>query len=365
MIPFLDLKAATDELAPALDAAWARVRDSAWFILGKEVEAFEQEYAAAMGARHCIGVADGLDALFLVLKAWGLKAGDEVIVPSNTYVATWLAVSQTGATPVPVEPDPSTFNLDPGRVEAAITPRTKALLPVHLYGRAAELGPLVAIAKQHGLKLLSDGAQAHGAHYQGKPVSAWGDATSWSFYPGKNLGALGDGGAITTDDDALATQLRSLRNYGSRVKYVNDVQGYNSRLDELQAAFLRAKLPLLAEWNTRRARVAARYAEGLAGLPLQLPSNPGGGQHVWHLYVVRTDRREALQAHLTASGVQTLIHYPIPPHRQLAYAAMGIAEGSLPLSEAMHREVLSLPMGPQLTPGQQAQVIAAILSFFD
>jgi dTDP-4-amino-4,6-dideoxygalactose transaminase len=363
-IHFLDLKAATDELRPSLDAAWRRVAESGWFVLGREVEDFERAYAAYVGARYCVGVANGLDALHLVLKAWGLGPGDEVIVPSNTYIATWLAVSQTGALPVPVEPNEETFNLDPERVEAAVTPKTRAVLPVHLYGHPADLEPLRALAQRRGLRLLEDGAQAHGAALHGRRIGSHGAVVAWSFYPGKNLGALGDGGAITTDDDRLAEDLRRLRNYGSRVKYVNEIQGYNSRLDELQAAFLSEKLKVLDDWNGRRQAVAQRYAAGLGGLPLRLPTVAPDASHAWHLYVVRTPARDALQKYLASLEIQTLIHYPVPPHLQLAYAALNLGSGSFPISERMHREVLSLPMGPHLDAAQQGRVIEAVRRYF-
>ena len=363
MIPFLDLKAINAAQRAELLAAFERVLDSGWYVLGQEVQAFESEYAAWCGAAHAVGVANGLDALSLVLRAWGIGPGDEVIVPSNTYIATWLAVTHVGATPVPVEPEAQTFNLDPARVEAAITPRTRALLPVHLYGRPAELAPLLDIARRHELKLLEDGAQAHGATYRGQRLGAHGDAVAWSFYPGKNLGALGDGGAVTTNDAALAARLRTLRNYGSRIKYHNDEVGFNSRLDELQAALLRAKLPRLADGNAQRAAVARQYLEGLAGLPgLDLPDAalPAGSSSAWHLFVVRHAQRDRLAAALAEAGVGTVIHYPVAPHLQLAYAALGLPRGRLPLSERLHAEVLSLPIGPTQTAEQTQHVITVL-----
>lgn len=349
MIPFLDFGAMHAELRPRLDAAYARVIDSNWLILGKELEAFEREFAEYCGTRHCIGVANGLDALFITLKALGIGAGDEVIVPSNTYIATWLAVSYAGARPVPVEPDIRTFNLDPERIEAAITPATRAIMPVHLYGQPADMDPINAIAQRHGLKVVEDAAQAHGARYKGRRVGSLGKAAAFSFYPGKNLGALGDGGAVTTNDDALADQLRVLRNYGSRIKYHNEVKGFNSRLDELQAAFLREKLAILDEWNERRRLASADYCNVLAGSGLELPWVPEWAEPVWHLFVVRHPQRDRLQAALSASGVTTMIHYPIPPHLQTAYADLGMRTGSLPITEAIHREVLSLPLWPQIS----------------
>jgi dTDP-4-amino-4,6-dideoxygalactose transaminase len=287
--------------------------------------------------------------------------GDEVIVPSNTYIATWLAASHCGATPVPVEPVEGTYNLDPARVEAAITPRTKAIVPVHLYGQCADMDPLMEIARRHGLKVVEDGAQAHGATYKGRRAGALGHAAAFSFYPGKNLGALGDAGAITTDDDELALRLRTLRNYGSQKKYHNEVIGFNSRLDELQAAILSAKLPALDGQNAQRARIAAVYDEQLAGIPgLVLPVVPGWAQPVWHLYVVRHPRRDALAKGLADAGIGTLVHYPIAPHLQAAYAELGMKEGRFPIAEAIHREVLSLPMGPTMTVEQAAEVAQAV-----
>lgn len=359
-VPFLDLRSIQLSQREELAAAFARVLDSGWYILGQEVQAFEQEYARYCGAAHCVGVANGLDALTLVLRAMGVGPGDEVIVPSNTYIATWLAVSHVGATPVPVEPDERTCNLDPARIEAAITPRTRVIAPVHLYGQAADMEPILAIARCHGLKVLEDGAQAHGARYQGRRLGAHGDAVAWSFYPGKNLGALGDGGAVTTSDAALAERLRTLRNYGSKQKYHNEEIGYNSRLDELQAALLRAKLPALDAANARRAEIAKHYLDGLQGLPLVLPFVPEGHEPVWHLFVVRHEKRDALAARLAEEGVATMIHYPVPPHLQPAYASMGLKAGALPVSEAIHAQVLSLPMGPTQTDAQTEQVIAAV-----
>lgn len=359
-IPFLDLKAAYAELRGEIDAAVARVLDSGWYILGAEVEAFEQEYAAYTGAAHCVGLANGLDALHLGLRALDIGPGDEVIVPSNTYIASWLAVSQCGATPVPVEPDAHTYNLDPARIEAAITPRTCAIMPVHLYGQPADLDPILDIARRHGLRVIEDAAQAHGARYRGRRLGAHGDLVAWSFYPGKNLGAFGDAGAVTTNDAALDRRLRVLRNYGSRVKYVNDEAGWNSRLDPLQAAALRVKLAHLDAWNQRRCALAAAYGQALAALPLQLPQVPDWAEPAWHLYVVQTESRDELQQRLAAAGIGSLIHYPIPPHRQQAYADAGLAAGSLPIAEAMAERVLSLPMGPQLPVEAVARVAAAL-----
>ena len=357
MIPFLDLGAAYREIKPEIDAAMQRVLDSGWYILGPEVEAFEAEWAAYCGSAHAVGLANGLDALILALRALDVGPGDEVIVPSNTYIATWLAVSAVGARPVPVEPDPATHNIDPARIAATLTERTKAILPVHLYGQPADLDPIVAIARTNGLAVVEDAAQAHGTSYRGRRIGAHGDIVCWSFYPGKNLGALGDAGAITTDNPDLAERIRVLRNYGSRVKYVNEVQGANSRLDPLQAAVLRVKLGHLDTWTERRRALAARYLAGLAGTELILPHVPDWADPAWHLFVVRTKAREALQTRLTAAGIGTLIHYPIPPHMQAAYADMKFAPGALPLARQLADEVLSLPIGPNLSPDDVETVL--------
>ena len=360
MIPFLDLRAGYDELRPEIDAAISRVLDSGMYILGEEVAAFEREYADYCGCKHAIGVANGLDALHLALRAMGVGPGDEVIVPSNTYIATWLAVSQCGATPVPVEPVEGTSNLDPALIEAAITPRTKAILPVHLYGQPADLDPILAVAAKHGLRVLEDGAQAQGARYKGQRIGGHGDAVAWSFYPGKNLGAYGDAGAITTNDDALAEQLRVLRNYGSRVKYVNDVQGWNSRLDPLQAAVLRVKLAHLDDWNARRRAIAARYLDGLRDAGVALPEVPEWAEPAWHLFVVRSERRDALQARLGEAGIGTLIHYPLPPHRQQAYAELAFSADAFPIANRLADQLLSLPIGPHQPEAATAAVIDAV-----
>lgn len=347
-IPFLDLSTSYSELKPEIETAVSRVLDSGWYILGPEVEVFEADWAAYCEASHAVGVANGLDALTLALRALDIGPGDEVIVPSNTYIATWLAVSGVGATPIPVEPNPSSYNIDCDRIEAAITPQTRAILPVHLYGQAADLDPILAIARCHGLRVIEDAAQAHGARYKGRRIGAHGDVVCWSFYPVKNLGALGDAGAITTNDADLAERVALLRNYGSREKYVNEEAGVNSRLDPIQAAVLRVKLAVLDEWNERRRAIAAVYADELADSGLILPHVPDWAEPVWHLYVVRSSERDALQARLTEAGVGTMIHYPIPPHMQGAYAKLGIAPDVLPLARDLAKEVISLPMGPHL-----------------
>ena len=360
MIHFLNLGAPYKELKSEIDAAVQRVLDSGWFILGAEVDAFESEWAAYCGSAHAVGLANGLDALVLALRALEVGPGDEVIVPSNTYIATWLAVSAVGATPVPVEPIPETFYIDPARSGAAITARTKVILPVHLYGQPVDLDPILALARQHGLRVVEDAAQAHGAKYKGKRVGAHSDVVCWSFYPGKNLGAMGDGGAITTDNAELADRIRVLRNYGSRVKYVNEVQGVNSRLDPIQAAILRAKLPYLDAWTERRRTIAELYAKELQGTGLLLPAVPEWAEPVWHLYVVRSSERDSLQRRLTDAGIGTLIHYPIPPHAQQAYAEAAHAADAFPLASQLATEVLSIPMGPHLHPEEALQVARAI-----
>ncbi len=360
MVPFLDLGAGYRELKTEIDAAVHRVLNSGQYILGPEVEAFEAEWAAYCEAGYAVGLANGLDALILALRALGIGSGHEVIVPSNTYVATWLAVTAVGARPVPVEPDPMTHNIDPKHIAAAITPATRALMPVHLYGQPADMDPILDLARQHSLVVVEDGAQAHGARYKGQRIGAHGDVVCWSFYPGKNLGALGDGGAVTTNRADIADRIRVLRNYGSRVKYINEVQGVNSRLDPLQAAVLRAKLPHLDAWTERRCAIAARYTQNLAGTGLVLPVVPSWAEPVWHLYVVRSPDRDDLQARLTKAGVGTLIHYPIPPHMQAAYSDLGFASDDLPLARQFASEVLSLPIGPQLSITEVVRVIDSI-----
>jgi dTDP-4-amino-4,6-dideoxygalactose transaminase len=359
-VPFLNLSAGILECRSALDAAQARVLDRGWVLMGPELEAFEREWSQWLGARHAIGVANGLDALRLALEACGVGPGDEVIVPSNTYIATWLAVSELGAKPIPVEPDEDTCVIDPARIEAAINGRTKAIMPVHLYGQSADLDPIRDIATRRHLAVIEDAAQAHGATYRGRKIGAHGDAVCWSFYPTKNLGALADAGAITTDDDALADRLRVARNYGQRRRYVCEVRGWNSRLDELNAGYLRAKLPKLAEWNTRRAALAERYLDRLAGCGLQLPTTAPGNGNVWHLFVVRHPERDRLQQALEEVGVGTICHYPIPPHLQTAYADLGYHPGAFPIAERIHDTCFSLPLHPHLSDESQNQVIDAL-----
>jgi dTDP-4-amino-4,6-dideoxygalactose transaminase len=381
-IPFNDFASPYAELQPELDEAYFRFMRCGWYILGKEVEAFEQEYAAYCGTKYCVGLGNCLDALHLILRAMNIGAGHEVIVPSNTYIATWLAVSYAGATPVPVEPDPRSYNLDPLQIEAALTPRTRAIMPVHLYGQPADMDPINAIARQHGLKVIEDAAQAQGAQYKGLRVGSLGDAAGHSFYPTKNLGAFGDAGAVTTNDARLAERIRILRNYGSEKRYYNEVKGVNSRLDELQAALLRVKLRHLDEWNKRRRCAAQFYLEslrpasteselrdGVAARPrdvdsqpaslnsqLILPHVPQWAEPVWHLFVVRHPRRDALQGKLAAAGIATLSHYPVPPHLSGAYADLRNGFGPLSLAEKLASTVLSLPIGPHLSAVQAGYV---------
>lgn len=361
MLEFLNLKRANAPYQAQIQQAITRVIDSGWYVLGEETAAFESEFAQYCGASHCIGVANGLDALLLILKAQGLGPGDEVIVPSNTFIATWLAVSQCGATPVPVDPDPATHNIDPGLIEAAITPRTRAIIPVHLYGQPADMDPILAIADRHHLLVIEDAAQAHGAVYKGRRAGSLGHAAAFSFYPGKNLGAMGDGGAITTQDAGLAARVRQLRNYGSSVKYRHEVQGINSRLDEIQAAILRVKLQYLDQDNTQRRRWAEKYLAALSASALVLPSVLPGTEPVWHLFVVRSSRREALQAHLKDQGIGSMVHYPLACHLQPAYA--GHHWPDLPVASRLQNEVLSLPLTPYLDHTEVDHLLSTLLAF--
>ncbi|CTP83462.1 aminotransferase [Xanthomonas translucens pv. arrhenatheri] len=364
-VPFLDLRALNARYADALKAAAARVIDSGWYVLGEELDAFEREFASYCGTEHAIGVGNGMDALSLILRGYRelgrLRDGDEVIVPGNTFIASFLAISENLLLPVPVEPDPLSFNLDPASVERAIGPRTRAIMAVHLYGQLADMAALRTLVRQHRLLLIEDAAQAHGARLHGRHAGSFGDAAGFSFFPGKNLGALGDGGAVTTDDAALAAQIRMLRNYGSDIKYRHLVQGVNSRLDEMQAALLRVKLNHLDADIALRRDVARRYRTGIVHPQLQLPQVADEAAHAWHLFVLRCARRDALQRHLLASGIHCLVHYPVAPHRQPAYAAL--SGRSLPLCEQLHREVLSLPIGPTLEAAAVQRVIDACLAF--
>jgi dTDP-4-amino-4,6-dideoxygalactose transaminase len=349
LIPFLDLKSSYIELKEEFDIKFRHVMESGWYILGSEVSSFEEEFAAYCGVKHCIGVGNGLEALHLILRAMNIGQEDEVIVPSNTYIATWLAVSYAEAIPVPVEPDARTYNIDPSLIEKAITPRTKAVLPVHLYGQPADMDSIIAIARKYNLYVIEDAAQAHGASYRGRKTGSLGDAAGFSFYPTKNLGAFGDGGAITTNDDSIAKKVRVLRNYGSEKKYVNIMKGFNSRLDELQAAFLRVKLKHLDDWNRRRSQIANYYKKALTGSELILPHVPEWAQPVWHVFVIRSNKRNQLQDNLKNKGIGTLIHYPIPPHLQEAYRDLRYEKGAFPIAEKLADEVLSLPIGPYVT----------------
>lgn len=359
-VKFLDLRESYLELQNEIDAAVKRVLLSGYYIQGPEVEAFESSFATYCEASHCIGVASGLDALVLALRALEIGPGDEVIVPSNTFIATWLAVTQVGATIVPVEPDSGTHAIDPLRIESAVTPRTRAIIAVHLYGMPADLDPILDVARKHGLNVIEDAAQAHGARYKGRRIGSHGDIVCWSFYPGKNLGAFGDGGAVTTNNPALAETVRLLGNYGSREKYRNEAIGYNSRLDPIQAAILRVKLARMDEWNDRRRSIARRYHQELAGTTLALQEVAETTESVWHLYVVRSGVRDKLMKSLADRGISTLIHYPVPPHLQVAYAHLGMRSGAFPIAETLATEVLSLPIGPAMSDADQSEVIDAV-----
>jgi dTDP-4-amino-4,6-dideoxygalactose transaminase len=360
-VEFLDMKSPYLEIKDELDAAYQRVMLSGWYILGEEVDAFEKEYARYIGSNYCVGVGNGLEALHLILRAYEIGQGDEVIVPANTYIASWLAVSYAGAIPIPVEPDPFTYNIDPGRLEAAITPRTKAIMAVHLYGQTADIDPINQIANKYSLKVIEDAAQAHGATYNGRKAGSLGDAAGWSFYPGKNLGALGDAGAITTNDKNLADQIRILRNYGSKIKYYNEVKGFNSRLDSLQAAFLRVKLKHLDEWNARREKIAQQYLTQLSQIPgIILPKTHPFARPCWHVFVIRHNKRDWLINELKQHKIGTLIHYPVPPHLSDAYQELEYKKGRFPISENLAETMISIPMGPHLKAEDQSTVIEVI-----
>lgn len=360
-VPFLDLGRLHQSIRGPLEEAYRRVVDSGWFIMGPELDAFEAEFSNYSEVKHCIGVGNGLEALHLLLRAYGIGRGDEVIVPSNTFIATWLAVTECGATPVPVEPCIDTHNIDPALIANAITSRTRAIMPVHLYGQTADMDPINAIAAKHSLVVIEDAAQAQGARYKGRRAGSLGHAAATSFYPGKNLGALGDGGAVLTNDDAIAEKVKRLRNYGSKVKYQHDLAGYNSRLDEMQAAFLRVKLAVLDEWNARRREVADRYSKLLSDADTVTPIVPQYAEPVWHLYVIRGKRRDALKLYLEQQGISTVIHYPIPPHNQACY--QGFRGHNLPIAELLAAEVLSLPMSPKLQIAEVEYVVSEIIGF--
>ena len=356
---FLDMKAPYLELKDELDAAYARFMNSGWYVLGPEVENFEKMWADYCGTKYCVGVSNGLDALCLGLEAGGVKPGDEVIVPSNTYIATWLAISQVGAIPVPVEPDWKTYNLDPMKVEEAITPKTKAIAVVHLYGMPADMDPIMKIAERHRLFVLEDNAQSQGAIYKGRRTGHLGHAAAFSFYPAKNIGAFGEAGGVTTDNPEIADRIRVLRNYGSRIKYHNEVKGYNRRIDALQAAFLAVKTPHLDEWNARRRKIAAIYMDELSGIDRIILPPFALEESVWHQFIVRLHDRDAVQLHLREKGIPTMIHYPIPPHLSEAYADMGFKRGDFPIAEEMAKTFLSLPIGPHMSMDDVSVVSAA------
>jgi dTDP-4-amino-4,6-dideoxygalactose transaminase len=362
-VPFVDLRAQHESISEALSEAVKRVIGRSSFILGPELESFEREFGAYCGCPHAIGVASGTEALHLALWACGVGAGDEVITVSHTFIATVLAIRFVGADPVFVDIDPTTYTIDVSQVEGAVTPRTKAIIPVHLYGQTADMEPLLAVARRHGLRVIEDACQAHGARYRGRAAGTLGDVGCFSFYPAKNLGALGDGGMVVTNDSNLAERLRLLRNYGQREKYYHSMPGTNSRLDELQAAFLRAKLPHLDDWNSRRQAVARSYREHIRSRHVRLPDEAPWGTHVYHLFVVRSPARDALQRHLAASGIGTLIHYPVPVHEQEAYTSFGGRPWSLPETERAAREIISLPMFPELSP-EQIRVVAETVNAF-
>jgi dTDP-4-amino-4,6-dideoxygalactose transaminase len=364
-IPFLNFKPMLDQMHSEMFDAFERVYNSGWFILGKELDEFEKAYSDFNQVNHVIGVSNGLDALYLALKSVGIHEGDEVIVPSNTYIATAIAVSNLRAKPVFVEPDRRTYNLDPGLIEAVLTEKTKAIMPVHLYGQACEMDSIMAIAKKYGLFVVEDNAQAHAAFFGDKMTGSWGHVNATSFYPGKNLGALGDAGAVTTNDEYLAEKVRVLRNYGSRAKYKNEVIGFNMRLDEVQAAFLKVKLSYLFDLTRQRQEIAGMYDERLAGIEgLILPYTHEQATHAFHLYVVRTVQRDQLQKHLSAQGISTLIHYPIPPHLQAAYSDLGYGNGSFPIAEELALTSLSLPIWPGMTVSEVDQVSDCVKLFF-
>jgi dTDP-4-amino-4,6-dideoxygalactose transaminase len=364
-IPFLSFAAMNADVKAATLVSFEQFFDKGWYILGEQVKQFEQEYARYSQTGHCIGVANGLDALIIALKTLNIGEGDEVIVPSNTYIASWLAVSYTGAIPVPVEPRPDTYNIDPALIERSITPRTKAIMPVHLYGQCCEMDAIMEIAGRHNLFVVEDNAQSQGATYNGKAAGSFGHINGTSFYPGKNLGAYGDAGAVTTNDSSLATRAGVIRNYGSQQKYYNDEQGINSRLDEVQAGFLSIKLQHLDKWNAARNRIAAQYTEQLSGIDdLVLPQLAAQATSVFHLYVIRTTRRNELQQYLQSKGIGTLIHYPVPPHLQKAYAALNYRKGDFPLAEMIAETCLSIPMYPGLTDEEIRYVCDTLKQFF-
>ncbi|MBY0476805.1 MAG: DegT/DnrJ/EryC1/StrS family aminotransferase [Chitinophagaceae bacterium] len=364
-IPFLSFEYMNREIKPEIMTAFEQFFDKSWYILGTSVQDFEAAYAHFNQTKAAVGVSNGLDALHIALKCAGIGAGDEVLVPSNTYIATFLAVSYVGATPVPVEPDIRTYNINPDLLEAAVTPKTKAIIPVHLYGQACNMDAIMTIAEKHGLKVIEDNAQAHGATWQNRLTGSFGHINATSFYPGKNLGAFGDAGAVTTDDEVLAEKAKVLRNYGSQKKYYNEEIGFNMRLDECQAAFLSVKLKRLKEWTALRRQAAVWYNEFLQDCSSVItPSTEQAATHVYHLYVIRTTQRDALQKHLANNGIGTLIHYPVPPHLQEAYKGFGFTARQFPVAEDLAQTCLSLPMWPGITKEMVFEVTGQIHSFF-
>lgn len=360
-IQFLDLTRCYLEIKAEVDSAISSVLASSQFVLGSEVLCFEDEFARYVGANHCVSVGNGLDALHMALLAVGVGPGDEVIVPGHTFIATWLAITRCGATIVPTDPAPDSFNLDASLVQKKITKRTKAIIPVHLYGHPVDLDPILTLARENNIRVVEDAAQAHGALYRGRRIGAHGDAVAWSFYPGKNLGAMGDGGAVTSNSDEVAEAIRTLRNYGSREKYVHEQLGYNSRLDSIQAAILRVKLRHLDAWNNRRQSIAAYYSTALADLEMiRLPTVLPWAQPSWHLYVIQCKQRDALRTRLERCGIQTQVHYPVPPHKQHAYRSAIRVEDSLKRTEQLSGEVLSLPIGPHLLQHEAETVVSVI-----
>jgi dTDP-4-amino-4,6-dideoxygalactose transaminase len=358
---FLDVKASYLELKAEIDDAFGRAISSGEYVLGSEVEKFENAFARYCGTNHCIGVGNGLDALHLILRGFGIGHGDEVIVPANTFIATWLAVTFSGAKPVPVEPQPASYNIDPEKIEMAITSRTRAIIAVHLYGLPAEMEAIQRVAREYRVKVIEDAAQAHGSEYKGRKAGSLADAAAFSFYPAKNLGAFGDAGAITTNDERLANQLRQLRNYGSPKKYLHEIQGFNSRLDPLQAAILQVKLKHLDAWNMRRSEIADRYMSDLSHSPFLLPTIPEYSSSAWHLFVIKCKWRDKLKEYLESRGIETLVHYPIPPHRSGAYSYVNWP--SLPIADELANEVLSLPIGPQMGDSDLDRVLAELKRF--
>lgn len=363
-IPFLNIKAINERYRNEFHHALDQILDSGQVLLGKQTTDFESDYANFCNTKYAVGIANGLEALYLVLKAWGIGPGDEVIVPSNTYIATWLAVTHTGATIVPVEPRLDTYNIDVGLIENSITSKTKAIIPVHLYGQMAEMDHILSLAKKYGLKILEDSSQAHGASYKNIVAGNWGHASATSLYPGKNLGALGDAGIITTNDDNLYEKIKKLRNYGSHVRYAHEYVGYNSRLDEIQAAFLKIKLCHLPQENARRSHIAQTYLDQLKTTELILPSINLDCKHAWHLFTIRHQKRTEIMQHLSSQGIECLVHYPTPPHLQKAYSFLNYSAGSFPISEKIHETIFSIPIDPTLTDDQVNYIIEKLTNFF-